>query len=129
MSFAKKYNKERLFEVDNEGLEYASGEGLLNKYGKNAIYEVSALYISKAGLYGDSPIARVTVSSYSLGAGDNDYTCLLNMPKHMTDVVKEILSDPASINDIRSRKVGIKLYNYHSDNYNKDCVGVEWVDL
>lgn len=120
MSFAKKYNKERLFEVDNEGLEYASGEDLLNNYGKNAVYEVSALYISKAGLYGDSPIARVTIG---------DATCLLNMPKHMTDVVKEILSDPASINDIRNRKVGIKLYPYHSDNYNKDCVGVEWVDL
>ena len=129
MSFAKKYNKERLFEVDNEGLEYVSGEDLLNKYGKDAVYEVSALYISKAGLYGDSPIARVTVSSYFLDAGHNDYTYLLNMPKHMTDVVKEILSDHASVNDIRNRKVGIKLYPYHSDNYNKDCVGVEWVDL
>ena len=124
MSFAKKYNKERLFEVDNEGLEYVSGEDLLNKYGKNAVYEVSALYISKAGLYGDSPIARVTI-----GDVNKADTCLLNMPKHMTDVVKEILSDPTSINDIRNRKVGIKLYPYHSDSYNKDCVGVEWVDL
>ena len=120
MSFAKKYNKERLFEVDNEGIEYVSGEDLLNKYGKNTVYDVSALYISKAGLYGDSPIARVTVGNE---------TCLLNMPKHMTDVVKDILSDLASINDIRNRKVGIKLYPYHSDNYNKDSVGVEWVDL
>lgn len=129
MSFAKKYNKERLFEVDNEGLDYVDGKDLLNKYGKDAIYEVSALYISKAGVYGDSPIARVTVSSYSLGAGDNDYTYLLNMPKHMTDVVKEILHDSESINDIRNRKVGIKLYTYHSNTYNKDCVGEEWVDL
>lgn len=120
MSFAKKYNKERLFEVDNEGLEYVNGEYLLNKYGKNSLYDVSALYISKSGLYGDSPIARVTIGNE---------TCLLNMPKHMTDVVKEILSDPASINEIRNGKVGIKLYPYHSDSYNKDCVGVEWVDL
>lgn len=129
MSFAKKYNKERLFEVDNEGLKYASGKYLLDKYGKNAVYEVSALYISKAGLFEDSPIARVTAPSYLLGAGYKDYTCLLNMPKHMTDVVKEILTDKASINDIRNRKVGIKLHPYHSDYYNKDFVGVEWVDL
>lgn len=127
MSFAKKYNKERLFEVDNDGIEYASGEELINTYGKNTVYEVSALYISKAGLYGDSPIARVTVSSYPVD--DNDYTYLLNMPKHMTDVVNDILSEPASVNDIRNRKVGIKLYPYHSNSYNRDCVGVEWVDL
>ena len=124
MSFAKKYNKGRLFEVDNDGLEYASGEVLFNKYGQNAIYEVSALYISKAGVYGDSPIARVTI-----GAGSAEYTCLMNMPKHMTEVVKDILSDTESIEEIRRGKVGIKLYPYHSDTYNKDCFGVEWVDL
>lgn len=124
MSFAKKYNKERLFEVDNDGLEYANGEELLKKYGKNAVYEVSALYISKAGFYGDSPIARVTI-----GVGSTEYTCLMNMPKHMTKVVKEILSDPTSIEEIRDRKVGIKLCPYHNDTYNRDCVGVEWIDL
>lgn len=124
MSFAKKYNKERLFEVDNDGLEYANGEKLLNEYGENAVYEVSALYISKAGFYGDSPIARITI-----GEGSTEYTYLMNMPKHMTAIVKGILSEPTSIEEIRSRKVGIKLCPYHNNTYNKDCVGVEWVDL
>ena len=54
---------------------------------------------------------------------------MLNLPAHTTTEVTEILSSKEDIDDIKTGKVGLKLYPYHSKTYNKDCYGVTWVDL
>ena len=120
MSFAKKHNKERLFEVETEGLPYLKLEEVYGQYGKNAVYRVDALYINRGGKYDDAPVAVVQ-------CGKDRF--MLNMPSHMTATVEDILSDTDDIADIKSGKVGIKIYPYHSKTYNKDCYGITWVDL
>ena len=120
MSFAKKHNKERLFDVETEGLPYLKPADVYEQYGKNAVYAVEALYINKGGKYDDAPVAVVK-------CGKDRF--MLNMPSHMTEDVTSILSDIDDIADIKHGKVGLKLYPYHSKTYNKDCYGMTWVDL
>ena len=120
MSFAKKHNKERLFEVETEGLPYLKLEEVYGQYGKNAVYRVDALYINRGSKYDDAPVAVVQ-------SGKDRF--MLNMPSHMTTTVEDILSDTDDIADIKSGKVGVKVYPYHSKAYNKDCYGITWVDL
>ena len=120
MSFAKKHNKGRLFEVETEGLPYLSLEEVYGQYGKNALYRVDALYINRGGMYDDAPVAVVQ-------CGKDRF--MLNMPSHMTATVEDILSDAEDIDDIKSGKVGVKVYPYHSKTYNKDCYSITWVDL
>ena len=121
MSFASKHNKEKLFNVDTTGMDYMSMGDAFNKYGKDAVYVVAALYINTKGIYDDAPVAVV-------GAEHGDWF-MLNLPAHMTDDCREILKDADDIADINAGKVGLKLYPYHSDQYNKDCVGANWVDM
>lgn len=121
MSFASKHNKEKLFNVDTTDMEYMSMAEAFYKYGKDAVYVVGALYINTKGIYGDAPVVAV-------GANNGDWF-MLNLPAHMTDECKEILSDVDDIMDIKAGKVGLKLYPYHSDKHNKDCFGANWVDM
>ena len=96
MSFAKKHNKERLFEVETEGLPYLKLEEVYGQYGKNAVYRVDALYINRGGKYDDAPVAVVQ-------CGKDRF--MLNMPSHMTGAVEDILSDTDDIADIRKHKI------------------------
>ena len=47
----------------------------------------------------------------------------------MTEECREILNDADDIADIKAGKVGLKLYPYHSTQYNKDCFSANWVDM
>lgn len=120
MSFAEKHNKTRIFEIETEGLEYLKPEEAFNKYGKDAVYRLDALFINRKGNYDDAPVAVVTT---------NNDQFMLNMPAHMTEEVEKILADSADIKDIKSGKVGIKLRSYHQKKYNRDCFGQEFVDI
>ena len=121
MSFASKHNKEKLFNIDTTGMEYMSMGEAFNTYGKDAIYVVGALYINTKGMYDDTPVAVV-------GTGHGRWF-MLNLPAHMTDECRDILHDPDDIADINAGKVGLKLNPYHSNQYNKDCFGANWVDM
>ena len=120
MSFAEKHNKTRIFEIETEGLEYLKPEEAFNKYGKEAVYRLDALFINRKGVYDDAPVAVVTT---------NNDQFMLNMPAHMTEEVEKILADSADIKDIKSGKVGIKLRPYQQRKLNRDCFGQEFVDI
>lgn len=120
MSFAEKHNKARIFEIETEGLEYLKPEEAFNKYGKDAVYKLDALFINRKGNYDDAPVAVVTT---------NNDKFMLNMPAHMTEEVEKILEDSTDIKDIKSGKVGIKLRPYHQKKFNRDCFGQEFVDI
>ena len=120
MSFAEKHNRTRIFEIETEGLEYLKPEEAFNKYGKDTVYRLDALFINRKGNYDDAPVAVVTT---------NNDQFMLNMPAHMTEEVEKILADPTDIKDIKSGKVGIKLRPYHQKKFNRDCFGQEFVDI
>ena len=120
MSFAKRHNKERKFDVETEGLEYLKPVEAFSSYGKNAVYEVQALYINKSERYDDAPVCVVEIYLDRF---------MLNLPSHLTEECLNILSSEEDINDIKAGKVGLKIYPYHSKTYNMDCYGVTWVDI
>lgn len=116
MSFASKYNRNRKFDVNTSGYGYKSLVDLFNESGEDKVYPVQAVYINTKSKFGDSPVV----------ATDG---CFVNFPKHMLESAQEILSDPEAIADINNGKVGFKIYTYHDTKYNRNCFGVEWVDL
>lgn len=79
-------------------------------------YRIHGLLISKKSLYGDHPVA----------IGDIFY---IDLPKNMLDEVNEILSDQDAVDAIRKGLVGIVPEEYHSQKYNKDCMGAKWIDM
>ena len=120
MSFAKRHNKERKFDIETEGLEYLKPVEALSSYGKNAVYEVQALYINKSERYDDAPVCVAEIG------GDR---FMLNLPSHLTEECLDILSNEEDIKDIKAGKVGLRIYPYTSKKYNKVCYGVTWVDI
>ena len=118
MSFAEKYNKvNTIFDIDIKNFDFMDGYEFIAKYGNN-IVKIDGLYINKKGMYKDHPVAILV-----------DENKLLDLPAHMTETVKEILSDVESINLIKKGMVGVKAHKYIDTKYNKDCVGFDWCDL
>ena len=118
MSFAEKYNKvTTIFDIDIKDFEFMDGYEFIDKYGSRTML-IDGLYINKKGLYNDQPVAIIV-----------DEKKLLDLPSHMTDTVKEILSDAESINLIKKGMVGVKAHTYTDTKYHKDCVGFDWCDL
>lgn len=115
MSILDKYNKKPLFHYDNEKVRaYINLQGLVNQYGIKKVYTVHALFINKKSRFGDSPII-VT----------DDY--MVNAPRHLLDVVREMLNDKEVIDLINNRRVGFTVYGYTGRN--GKGYSVEWVEL
>ena len=117
MSFAKRFNTPTAsftFEMDGKTLPFCDLRALANQNGIDAVYQVKMLYIGKGGKFGDAPCI-VTANN------------IINAPANMLNVVKEILSDQASVNIINDGYAGFKLYEY--ENKFGTQYAVEWVDI
>lgn len=136
-SISKKYNKEKLFKINTDGFEYVSLEDLytetkervlldadedmlsdpddMKDHIENTIFQVRGIYINTKGLYDDAPVVAL----------DSAY---VNLPAHMTQICREILSDPQAIAAINAGRVGFTIYAYEKPQYHKTCYSVRWVD-
>lgn len=132
-SISKKYNKEKLFKINTDGFEYISLEDLYKERESNVviedfedpeevkeiveetIYQVRGIYINTKGLFDDAPVVAL----------DSAY---VNLPAHMTQICREILSDPQAIAAINAGCVGFTIYAYEKPQYHKTCYSVRWVD-
>lgn len=115
-SFASKYNTEKLFNVDTEGLEYISLEELYNKNGEDKIYAVHAIYINKKGYFDPAPVVATK---------DN----LVNLPSHLTEMCECILNDRQAVATIKSGLCGFKINKYFQKKYKKYCYSIQWIDI
>ncbi|MBQ1297312.1 MAG: hypothetical protein IIY21_24925 [Clostridiales bacterium] len=113
MSFASKHNKGSRFEINIENWEFKR----LSDLEVGGIYQICGLYINTKSKFGDHPVAMCTEEF------------LVDLPQNMTEEVKKIIADDDDISDIVEGKVGMKVTEYHSDKYNRDCLGVQWVDV
>lgn len=113
-SFAKRFNKEKLFNIDCSNFEYYSLEDMYKD--DDTVYPVRAIYPNKKSLYGLSYVM----------ATDN---CYVNLPEHLNDDCKDILNDRLAISDINRGVVGFKIYKYVQKKYNRECYSIEWVDV
>lgn len=117
-SFGKKYNVERKFAIDTSEFEYYSLEELFDESGHDTecAYTIYGVYINSKGMYDDSPVIALA----------DRY---VNLPSHLTGVCRAMLEDDQCIKAINQEKCGFTIYKYHQKRFNKDCYGVEWVDL
>ena len=115
-SFAKRFNKEKLFTIDTEGFEYFSLEDLYRPDNEDMVFPVRGIYLNKKSLYGPA---------YVLATDD----CYVNLPDHLNDDCEEILKDKLAISDINRKVVGFKIYKYVQKKYNRECYSITWVDV
>lgn len=117
MSIANKYNKRALFtfQLPAEFGYQTLGE-LFEKFGKNQTYKVNAVYINKKSKFGESPVV----------ATDD---CLVNLPQHLTETAKEMLSDGDFIEAVNNGKVGFTIYPYETKTKQEVYYSVNWIDM
>lgn len=125
-SFSKKFNKERLFNVDTSNFDYVSLEDLFydslqsndgdSKAASETVYKIRGVYINTKGNYDPAPVI----------ATDD---CYVNLPSHMTETCMAMLADPSCIKAINDGKCGFTIYEYEQKRYNKTCYSVRWVDM
>lgn len=114
--FASKFNKARKFDVDTRNFNYESLADLFNANGKDKVYPLTAIYINNKSKYGKAPVFAT------------DY-CFVNAPSHMLDTANEILSDDEAVAAINNGEVGFVIYPYTAEKFNRDCFGVNFVDI
>lgn len=105
--------------VDTKDFEYHSLKELQEQLAAHkADYAVLyGVFINKKSKFGDAPVAIIE-------------DCYINLPDHLADVVKEILADPDSIDQIKAGKAGIKVRTYEDETYGRGtCYTAEFIDL
>lgn len=112
--FAKKYNTEKLFNIDTSEFEYVSLADLYTG-DETTVFPVRGIYINTKGNYDDAPVI----------ATDEEY---VNLPAHLTTVCKEILSDREAIRAINEWRVGFTIYKYTQKRYGRECYSIRWAD-
>lgn len=115
-SFANKFNKAS-FGIDTREFKYVKLSDLYNapkNGGKETVHNINGCYVHKSPL-GDSPVI-IDVTNRTL----------VNLPSHLGETVREILSDPEAVNMIKAGKVGYTIYEYES--HNKKCYSILFVD-
>lgn len=53
---------------------------------------------------------------------------ILNLPKHATETIEQILDDSEAVESIKNGECWIQLYSYHSKTYNRECFSFNFVD-
>ena len=115
MSIASKYNHGARFNVQfSAETPFTSLADLYNNNGEEHVYPVMALYFNHKSKFGENPVAVTTAE-------------LVNLPKHLQDVCKEIVADKEAVEAINANRFGFKIRQY--DRNGKPCFSVEWVDL
>lgn len=112
-----KYNKETFKKAfENVSLEGKERVTLAELYARNGNTPIifNALLLSNKGKYGMSALVVM-----------DDYTTWL--PSHMTEIVKKILDDEETIEDIKAGRCGISVVEYSKEGrvlYSVDFVEV-----
>ena len=124
VSFSKKYNTKKLFDIDTSEFDYKKLEELYDEQevdeGTGELTEetfvVHGIYINTKSLYEVSPVAALD-------------DCYVNLPAHVLDSCKDMIKDPVAVRAINEGHLGFRIEKYHQKRYDKDCYSVEWVDL
>lgn len=116
MGVASRFNRGKKFNFEiPDNFEYRSLHDLFNDNGEDFVYKVNAIYINKKSKYGESPVV----------ATDNE---LVNLPKHLTEIAKEILLDKECVEQINNGEFGFTIYTYEDNTQHNLCYSVNWVD-
>ena len=118
-SFNKKFNTEKLFNIDTENFEYMSLEDLAASTASSEeapVFIVRGIYINRKSIYEPAPVVALD-------------DCYVNLPNHLLEVCEEMLHDRVAVDEINKGACGFRIEKYHQKRYDKDCYSVEWVDI
>lgn len=111
-----RFNNSNVFDIDTSNYKYVSLETLYDT-DPTAQYKVLGFFVNTKGKYGAEPNAII---------GNN---LIVNLPRHLLETVNELLDSDDYIQYIKEGHVGFKIYQYHSNKYNRDAYSVTWLDL
>lgn len=115
MSFASKHNKGGIdWGIETEGFPYHKLEDIYKELQDKPL-KVYGAYISNKGKFGPSP------ALISEGM-------IVNLPNHMVDTIKQILSSPEDIADIKRGVVFFRVRPYELKDDPRTFYSIEWVD-
>ncbi len=115
----KKFSFGRLnkqsFNIDTTNYGYCKLADLYNTDGADVIHKIDGVYIHRSPL-GESPVII-----------DVNYKRLVNIPAHLTETFKNILSDVEAVEAIKQGHAGYTIYEYES--HGRKCYSINFVDL
>lgn len=114
-SFAKQYNKERLFDIDTSGFDYHSLEEIFDG-DENTLWQFRGLYINTKGNFDPQPVIALK----------DGY---VNLPSHLCDTCKEMLKDRRFITAVNMGTCGFTIYQYEQRRFGKECFSIRWADV
>lgn len=109
-------NVQKLFNVDSTNFEYKSLSEIREEYGKDT-FTARGFYINTKGMFGDSPVVATA----------NEY---VNLPQHLTDVIKQIIENKEAVDAVNAGKCGFKVVDYTRKEYGeKTFQSIEFFDI
>lgn len=111
--FASKFNKTS-FGIDTKDFEYVKLSEVAANSSADEIHPINGMWVHASKL-GDSPVII-----------DAQAKKLVNLPSHLGETVREILSNSEAVEAIKADKVGYTIYSYES--HGKTCFGINFVN-
>lgn len=119
MGLMDKYNKGGVtFDIDIKDFTFVDLKSLSEKFSDGEVFKIDGLYINKKSSFGDHPVAIMV-----------NEKLLADLPAHLNEDVKEILSDPEAVEAIKAGHVGFTIHKYYQEKFKKDCYGIRWEDI
>lgn len=118
-SFSKKFNTEKLFNIETEDFEYMSLEDLAKSTEsceEPPVFVIRGVYINRKSLYDPAPVIALD-------------DCYVNLPSHLLPACEEMLHDRVAIDAINAGACGFRIEKYFQKRYQRECYSVEWVDI
>lgn len=117
MSIASKYNNQAKFNFRvPDDFKYFNLADLYKVGGEKALFPVKAMYINTKSQYGDAPVIATD-------------ECLVNVPVHMLETIREMLNDQEAIDAINEDKLGFTVYPYSAKGRKGVFYSIKWVDI
>ena len=116
MSFNFESLNKGKFNINTNGFSYKSLADLFNANGKDQVYPIHAVYINTKGKFGDAPVVALS-------------DCFVNLPSATLESARAILDNADAIKAINDGKCGFIIRPYHTNRYNRDCLGIDFVNI
>ena len=98
------------WEYDTKDFEFVNRKDMRHD---GHIYNVHGFFFHNKSKYGESGVVILDKA-------------FVDLPKHMNDGIKHLLSIQDFIDDVKADKIGLKVYRYDTDT-KENCVGFEIV--
>lgn len=118
-SFSKKFNTEKLFNIETEDFEYMSLADLAaatENCEESPVFIIRGIYINRKSLYDPAPVVAL----------DDTY---VNLPSHLLPACEEMLHDRLAVDAINEGRCGFRIEKYFQKRFQRECYSVEWVDI